>query len=169
MPHGTVRETMPVPADRVFALLHDYERRLEWDTLLSEAYLSEGWTRAEPGAIAVCRGRRRIGGLALKTIYVTFVPGRVAAVKMINRPLFFDAFAATIRHEACGEHSRVEYKFHFTARPRWLRWLLHPLMARVFAWETHRRLRALRGYCWQERGAGRDPGADSVSRSARRD
>jgi hypothetical protein len=146
MPHGAVRDTLPATAEQVFALLHDYDRRLEWDTLLCEAYLTDGWTHAQIGATAVCRGRRRIGGIALKTVYVSFVPGRVAAVRMINRPLFFDSFAATIRHEDREGGSDVEYKFNFTARPRLLQWLLHPVMARIFAWETKRRLAALRTF-----------------------
>jgi hypothetical protein len=154
MPQGSVRETLPAPADRVFALLHDYDRRLEWDTLLCEAYFTEGWSHAQSGAIAVCRGRRRVGGLGLKTVYITFVPGRVAAVRMINRPPFFESFAATIRHEDCGENSRIEYKFNFTARPRWLRWLLHPVMTHIFTWETKRRLAALRAFLFLDR-AGR--------------
>jgi hypothetical protein len=154
MPQGSVRELLPARADRVFALLHDYDRRLEWDTLLCEAYLTEGWSQAHTGAIAVCRGRRRLGGMALKTVYVTFVPGRVAAVKMINRPPFIDSFAATIRHEDREDNSDVEYKFNFTARPRWLRWLLHPVMARIFTWETKRRLAALRTFLILDR-AGR--------------
>ena len=35
MPHGSVTETIPAPSSEVFRLLHDYDRRLEWDTLLS--------------------------------------------------------------------------------------------------------------------------------------
>ena len=44
MPHGKARELIPAPADQVFALLHDYSRRLTWDTLLSQAYLTDGFT-----------------------------------------------------------------------------------------------------------------------------
>jgi hypothetical protein len=39
MPTTEIREIIPASADEVFELLHDYKRRLEWDTLLSEAYL----------------------------------------------------------------------------------------------------------------------------------
>lgn len=79
------------------------------------------------------------------TEYVTFNPPDVAAVKMLNRPPFFDTFAATIRHrDLIDGSSSVEYKYTFTARPSWMRWLLHPVMAAVFRWETRKRLRALR-------------------------
>jgi hypothetical protein len=66
---------------------------------------------------------------------------------MLNRPLFFDSFAATIRHNDRDDgSSSIEYHYNFRARPSWLRWLLHPIMAALFRWETKRRLRSLRRY-----------------------
>ncbi len=145
MPHGSVSETIAASSTEVFRLLHDYDRRLQWDTLLQDARLCDGWTEAQLHASSVCTGHWYLGGVALKTVYVSFKPGEVAAVKMLNRPLLFDTFAATIRHrDVSAGQSSIEYKFHFTARPAWLRWLLHPVMAAVFRWETRKRLRALR-------------------------
>lgn len=147
MPHGTVTEMIPAPSADVFALLHDYDRRLEWDTLLQAAYLTDGHVRAALGATSVCQGRGRLGGIAVKTEYVTFTPPRVAAVKMVNRPPFFHTFAATIRHHDLPDGtSTVEYKYTFTARPVWLRFVLHPIMSVVFAMETRKRLRALKKF-----------------------
>jgi hypothetical protein len=151
MPHAKVREVIPASAGEVFALLHDYGRRRQWDTLLSEAYLTEGHAAAGVGAVSVCRGKRRLGSIALKTRYLVYKPGEVAAIRMLNRPPFFETFAATIRHGPTGRHgapesSWIEYTFTFTARPRWLRWLLQPLMGALFRRETQKRLRALREY-----------------------
>ena len=147
MPHGSITETLPAPGGVVFSVIHNYDRRLEWDTLIREAYLDPESPQANVGAVAVCRGRRRLGGFALRTVSISFDPGRVAAIRMINRPPFFDRFAATIRHTPIdADSSQVEYKFDFAARPAWLRWLLHPFMQRVFAWETRRRLHALREF-----------------------
>jgi len=147
MAHGEVSATVPAGAAAVFELVHDYDRRLAWDTLLSEAYLVDGYTRAEKGAVSICVGRRALGRLPLKTVYVSFDPPRVAAVKMVNAPPFFSTWAATIRHEDLGpDCSRITYTYHFTARPRWLRWLLEPIMSLAFAHETKRRLRALGRY-----------------------
>lgn len=127
----------------VFDLLHDYRRRLEWDTLLREAFVEQD---AEPatGAIAVCTGHWYVGGLSLRTVYVSFDRGKVAAVKMLNRPWPFDRWAASIRHEPLeGGRSRVTYTYNFTARPRLLAFVIEPILALVFRWETRRRLRAL--------------------------
>jgi hypothetical protein len=147
VPHGSVSETIPASSAEVFRLLHDYDRRLAWDTLLQEATLCEPRTKAQLHATSICRGRWYLGGIALHTQYISFNPPNVAAVKMLNRPLVFESFAATIRHRDLGNGtSSVEYKFNFIARPFYLRWLLHPVMAAVFRWETRKRLRALRRY-----------------------
>lgn len=39
MPTAYVEEVLPFTAHQAFDLVHDYDRRLEWDTLLQEAYL----------------------------------------------------------------------------------------------------------------------------------
>ena len=125
MPSATIQEQMPSSAAQVFALLHDYSRRLEWDTLLCEARLTRGHQQAGPGATSLCVGKPWFGLIGIETRYVTFKPGEVAAVEMINRPLFFDHFAASIRHQDNEHGSIAVYKFQFTAKPRCLRWLLH--------------------------------------------
>ena len=147
MAHGEVSEVLPAPREVVFDVLHDYSRRLEWDTLLRAAYLDDGFTVAGKGVTSVCVGRHILGGLALKTVYVSFERPRLAAVKMVNSPAFFRSWAASIQHVAISEReSRVTYKFHFTAKPGWFRLILEPVMKRVFVWETQRRLRALGAY-----------------------
>jgi hypothetical protein len=145
MPHGTVVEIIPAPRAEVFRLLHDYTRRLEWDTLLQAAYLTDGDTQAGLHAVSVCKGRAHLGGIEVKAVYVSFRPPDVAAVKMVNCPWLFDSLAATIRHRDLADGaSRVEYSYNFSARPRCLRWLLHPVMHNILRYETQRRLRSLR-------------------------
>ncbi|HEY2827853.1 MAG TPA: SRPBCC family protein [Pirellulales bacterium] len=147
MPHGIVQETIPAPSADVFGLLHNYDRRLEWDTLLKEAYLTDGYHTAQTGAVSVCRGKSWLGGFAVKTEYVSFRPPDVAAVKLINRPPFFDTFAATIRHhDLPNGESSIEYTYNFTTRPKWLRLFLHPMLNAIFVLETKKRLRTLRKF-----------------------
>ena len=147
MAHGKVSAIIPAPSAAVFDLLHDYGRRLEWDTLLRAAYLTDGHHVAGKGVTAVCVGRRSLGGIALKTVYVSFERPRLAAVKMVNAPPFFATWAASIRHEDLPEgRSRITYTYTFTAKPRWARFFLESVMEQVFAWETRRRLRALGAY-----------------------
>lgn len=143
MPAATIQAQMPVPAADVFHLLHDYSRRLEWDTLLCEARLTRGHTQAGQGATSLCVGRPWFGLIGIETRYVTFRPAEIAAVEMINRPPFFEHFAASIRHQDNADGSTITYKLQFAARPCWLRWILHPVMLWQLQKETRRRLVAL--------------------------
>ncbi len=147
MPNTEIRQIIPANIFEVFDLIHDYERRLEWDTLLQKAYLEPEFSEAGKGAISVCQGRKILGGFALRTEYITFERGKVAAIKMLNQPPFFDTFAASIRHFETNENaSEIIYKVNFTAKPRVLRPILHPIMRVIFAWETRKRLKALKHF-----------------------
>ena len=148
MPIGTVEEIMPIAAAEVFEIVHDYDRRLEWDTLLSEAYIEPPFDFAGKGVITVCRGRRILGSIAIRTEYVTFEKGKVAAVRMLEPTSLFQTFAASIRHFNLEDgRSSVVYKFNFTSRPRFMRAMFEPVMFRLLKWETGKRLRALREFC----------------------
>jgi hypothetical protein len=147
MPKAVLKEVIPASAETVFALIHDYSRRLEWDTLLREAYLEPEFTEAKQGAISVCRGKAVLSGFALRTQYVSFAKGKVAAVKMLNQVPCFHSFAASIRHIKIDDnHSEIIYTVVFVAKPSWLRAVLHPLMQAVLVWETRKRLRALKNF-----------------------
>lgn len=132
----------------VFTIVHDYDRRLLWDPMLTAARILGEATRAGVGVRTSCTGTWRNGHLALETEYVSFDPGQVAAVKMIRPTGPFARFAATIRHEPCAPgRSRVVYIYSFEARPRLLARALAPLLDQLLARETRRRLEALRRYC----------------------
>lgn len=139
-----VSAELPCPSDAAFDLLHDYDRRLEWDTLLSEAYLCDGATRADVGVVSVCRGRLGVGGFAMKTVYVSFRRPEVAAVKLLHPTAVFESWAASIRHQDLGDRrSKITYTLSFSARPRSMARWLEPSLERIFRWETRRRLIAL--------------------------
>jgi Polyketide cyclase / dehydrase and lipid transport. len=137
---------MPVPAEVVFDLLHDYDRRLEWDTLLRAARL-EGSAQAGPGAVAVCTARRALGGFSFRTRYVTFRRPELAAVTLLDRAPFFDGWSASIRHKPLpGGRSEAIYTLTFTGRPAWARRVVEPVALAAFRFETRRRLRALAAF-----------------------
>jgi hypothetical protein len=129
----------------IFQLTHDYSRRLEWDTLLKEARLLDGAQAAGPGVKSVCVGRSALLGLSVETVYITFDPPWLAAIEMTRGPALFGNFAASIRHEVIRPGvTRVIYRGHVETRPRWLRWLLEPLVNHGFSRETKRRLKSLK-------------------------
>ena len=143
MPSATVSQQMSVCSAGVFKLLHDYSRRLEWDTLLKEARLTQGHTKAGVGATSLCVGKPFFGIFGIETRYVTFDPPHIAAVTLINSPPFFATFAASIRHVDNAQGSTVTYKLRFTAKPRAIRRILEPVMLKALQAETAKRLRAL--------------------------
>lgn len=140
---------MPVGSAEVFELLHDYSRRLEWDTLLKRATLTRGSLKAEKGATSLCVGKPFFGIFGIETRYVTYDEGSIAAVALINEPLFFAEFAASIRHEDNALGSRATYKFRFAARPKCFAWALEPIMLKVLTNETQKRLKALSSFLGQ--------------------
>ena len=119
-------------SEAIFALTHDYARRLEWDTLLKEARLLHGAERAGVGVKSLCVGKNRLFGMGVETVYIKFEPPTAAAVKMTRGPWIFENFAASIRHEPAGpDATRVTYRGHVSTRPRWLGWLRSRSSARV--------------------------------------
>ena len=135
------------PCEVVFDVVHDYGRRLKWDTMLREARLLDGATAAALGVRSLCVGTWQGAFLPMETEYIRFDPGHAAAVTLTNHPLFFERFAATIQHEALDNgRSKTTYIYFFRARPRLLAPLLEPVMNVMLKREVRKRLDSLRGY-----------------------
>jgi ribosome-associated toxin RatA of RatAB toxin-antitoxin module len=129
------------PAE-LFALTQDYARRLEWDPFLRSANLVGGATAAGLGVRAYCVAH---SGYGMETEYVSFTPPRVAAVKMTRGPWMIRSFAGSWRFEELEPgRTRVEFRYQVEAWPRWLAWLLTPVMVWVFGRDTRKRLEALK-------------------------
>lgn len=137
----------------VFDIVHDYSQRLAWDSMLSEARLLDGAKAAATGVRSRCVGTWKGGFIPMETEYIRFERGEVAAVKLTNRPAFFQRFAATIRHAATPDGGcRTTYIYSFEARPLVLARVLEPFMNILLRREVQRRLERLRDYV--ERGKG---------------
>jgi hypothetical protein len=133
--------------EQIFDLVHDYSRRLEWDSFLRAAAIVDGGTAAGIGVRTRCAARLGAGGMSMETVYVAFDRPTVAAVKLTAGPPLFSAFAASIRQTALASGlTRVSYKYTLQTRPRWLRGLLEPLVSRMLARETRRHLADLKRF-----------------------
>ena len=144
---GLVSTEIAAGCREVFDLLHDYSRRLEWDTLLRRAELCDGARAPGVGVRSLCVGRLGLGGIPMLTEYVSFQRGKIAAVKLVGSPPFFRTFAATIRHRSLDQHrSEIVYIYHFRAKPNALAWLIEPVMNRLLRRETEKRLAALKRF-----------------------
>ena len=124
-----------------FDLTQDYARRLTWDPFLRSATLLDGAKRAGVGVRACCVSS---GGMAMETEYVSYAPPRVAAVKMTRGPAVISEFAGTWEFTGPVQGpTTITFRYHVRSRPRWLAWLLDPIVSRWFARETRTRLAAL--------------------------
>ena len=144
--HAVVRQVVPADAATAFDLVHDYHRRLEWDTLLRDAHTVDD-APPDVGVESVCTAHRWLGGLSFRTRYVTFRRPELAAVVLVGRPPFFADWAGSIRHRPLDDgRSEVVYTLTFRCRPAALARVIEPVALAAFRVETRRRLRALAGY-----------------------
>jgi ribosome-associated toxin RatA of RatAB toxin-antitoxin module len=139
-----LEEAVLIHADPIslFRLTQDYERRLEWDPFLQSANLIGDAKEAGVGVKALCVSK---GGWAMETEYVSFNPPQATAVKMTRGPWFLHRFAGSWRfEEVVPGQLRVSFTYHLEARPKWMCWLLTPILKWRFARDTRNRLRALK-------------------------
>lgn len=149
MQRKVVAITVDAPAQRVFDVVHDYNVRTQWDTLLRSAAMAGGHDPAKD-AVAVCSAHWYLGGLTFRTRYVTFNRPSLAAVTLVKPYFIFQKWSASIRHRdvegSGGSASEVVYTLNLQCRPAWLAKPLEAVAGRLFALETQRRLVALKSY-----------------------
>ena len=65
-----IHESIDIDAtpETIFDLIHDYSRRLEWDSFLRHARLLHGARHAAVGTTALCVARRAVGGAAMESV-----------------------------------------------------------------------------------------------------
>jgi len=101
-------------AEQIFHFTQDYDRRLSWDTFLTQAYLINGATEADTGVKAYCVAKN---GLGMETEYVSFQPPKVTAIKMTKGPYLFRSFLGswTFKKRADNE-TEVVFLYAFSLR-----------------------------------------------------
>jgi hypothetical protein len=134
------------PAAALFALSQDYRHRHRWDPFLREGHLLDGAQSPAVGVRAWCVAHN---GLAMETTYVSFQPPTVVAVKMTQGPRIISSFAGSWRFTPLPARTgptrtQVVFRYQIAGRPRWLSFLLDPLLAAFLRWETTRRLLAMK-------------------------
>ena len=147
----TFNQSIVIDADpaALFRLTQDYDRRLEWDPFLRSARLIGDAREPGVGVRALCVAKN---GWAMETEYASFSPPWVTAVKMTRGPWFLERFAGAWHFEEIAPgRTRVDFRYGLRVWPRWLSWLLTPIVSRVFAQDTRNRLRALKETVEQRR------------------
>ena len=70
MPRRTHTIEIDAAGHEIFAVMHDYDRRLTWDSMLSRAVLLGDATEAAVGVTSLCVGTWKGLWLGLETTYV---------------------------------------------------------------------------------------------------
>jgi ribosome-associated toxin RatA of RatAB toxin-antitoxin module len=153
----TIEDSIQIAAspEALFALAQDYALRLKWDPFLREMKFLDGVTAAAAGVRVWVRAWN---GLTMDVEYVTVNAPHVVAMKMLRGPQFFEHFAGSWRFERTTDGStKVNFRYAFTTRWRWLRWFVDPLICMIFRRDIRARLRGLKegaerlGLAWQTR------------------
>jgi len=140
MAHRRLEFRMPATDAVAFDAFHYTHWRAQWDSLVRASHVLDGAPCPYVGAVTDNSGRGWLGGLSMRTQFVTFERPRLAAASMIGSAFPFSRWAASMRHELLADGgSLLIYTYTLSASPPWLRWLIEPIVDRVFAWQTRRR------------------------------
>jgi hypothetical protein len=125
-----------------FDLSQSYGLRLEWDPFVRSQRLLDGATIAGKGVRTLTLSRH---GLRMVSEYLAFRRPEAVAMKMVEGPVMFRLFSGGWQFKPVAEgETKVVFKYHFTCRPAWLRWLMHPVGRWFLGREIRRRLLAFK-------------------------
>lgn len=147
MAHRRFEFWMPASADVVFDAFHYHFWRLRWDSLVRATCVEGGAPCPFVGAVTYSNGAGALRRLSMQTQFVSYDPPRVAAAAMVERSFPFERWAASMQHRAeATNRSLLIYTYTFRVGPAALRWMLEPIVALIFNWQTRRRFARLRAF-----------------------
>ncbi|MGA0569398.1 SRPBCC family protein [Variovorax sp. VNK109] len=161
MAHRKLEFIMPAPASVVFDAFHYHAWRVHWDSLVSRTQVEGGAPCPSVGAISENNGAGLLGGISMRTRFVSYEPGVLAAASMIEPSFPFSRWAASMRHaEAPNGFSVLVYTYTFDVMPARLKWALEPVVDSMFLRATRKRFQRLQVFLaghahevreWQEK------------------
>lgn len=138
---------MPASCEVVFDVFHYHRWRHRWDSLVDKTRVTGGAPCPYVGAVSDNAGGGLLRGLSMRTEFVAFDRPRLAAARMVGHAFPFTLWAASMKHVAAGERQSVMiYTYTLEAGPAPLRWLVEPVVARIFAWQTRKRFARMRDF-----------------------
>ena len=147
MTHRKIEFTMPASAAVVFDAFHYHAWRERWDSLVSRTRVEGGAPCPSVGAVTANTGGGLLRGLSMRTRFVRYDRAQLAAATMVGRSFPFTRWAASMRHAPLpGGRSLMVYTYTFEVGPAALRWLLVPIVARVFERQTRQRFARLQDF-----------------------
>jgi hypothetical protein len=153
MAHRRLEFAMPARAAVVFDAFHHHFWRSRWDSLVSATHVLGGHPCPFVGAVTENAGAGALRGLSMRTQFISYDRPHVAAATMLGHSFPFTRWAASMRHQPSGsDASLLVYTYNFEVGPVALRWLLAPIVERIFRWQTRRRFGRLRAFLARHAG-----------------
>lgn len=145
MPQVVAERFIDIDPDTAFRLSQTTGAfRLRWDPFIhSQRFEGEA---VSAGKGVRTRTRSRLGMLMISE-YVSYLPPKTVGMKMVRGPWFFEQFGGGWRFAAAKGGTKVVWKYTFSCRPGWLRWIAHPIGEWLLGREIERRITAFARAC----------------------
>lgn len=130
------------PQQELFDLAQDYQLRLKWDPFLRDMRFLDDARQAAVGVRVWVQAWTR---MTMVVEYVGLKRPEVVAMKMVKGPALFRQFGGSWQFQPRPDGStEVIFKYGFETRWPGLRWLLDPIVGRVFGRDIRKRLQGLK-------------------------
>lgn len=147
MAHRRFEFPMPADAETVFDAFHYHFWRARWDSLVQQTAVVGGAPCPYVGAQTHSTGAGLLKGLDMCTQFVAFDRPHLAAATMVGQSFPFVRWAASMRHSSMQAHQSVLiYTYNFETGPAAIRWLMEPIVARIFDHQTRKRFARLQRF-----------------------
>ena len=147
MSHRSFDFAMPAPAAVVFDAFHYHHWRHRWDSLVSATAVEGGAPCPYVGAVTQNEGGGWMRNLSMRTQFVAYDRPRLAAASMLGQSFPFTRWAASMRQkDPDNGQSVLLYTYTFDVGPRWMAWVVRPVVERIFEYQTRKRFARLRTY-----------------------
>lgn len=141
---------MPAPAEVVFDAFHYHRWKHQWDSLVGQTQVCGDAPCPSVGAVTRNGGAGPFRALSMETEFVAYDRPALAAAKMRGRSFPFRRWAASMRHlPAEHGHSTLVYTYTLETWPSGARWLMEPVVDRVFLRATRQRFARLASWLAQ--------------------
>jgi len=146
MPRVESTIEVAVPVDVAFALSQTYGAlRYRWDPFVREQHLLDGATAAAKGVRTSTTSRHR---LKMVSEYVSVRPPTQVGMKMVDGPWFFEQMSGGWSFSAIDiDRCRATWRYTFTVRPPWIRFVADPLGRWLLGRDIRNRLAAFGRAC----------------------
>jgi hypothetical protein len=148
MPQVTAQAWVPVATETAFAVSQTTgEVRLRWDPFIRHQQLIDA-DRPAKGVRTLTRARV---GPRMVSEYVSYRPPTSVGMTMVSGPWFFDSFGGGWRFVPESRDgvtgTRAVWKYTYSVRPSWLRWVAEPIGQWLLGREIRARIAAFARAC----------------------